>query len=281
MNLSAFACVVLLSSIASGIFAGEAPAGTQGADHIASIGLSEGQTPLVMVRIKAGKFVMGTDGVPKESPAHEVEIGDDYYIGKYEVTQGQFGKFKQVDPGKYGWKGDNMPAQYVSRKDCVNFCEWLNKNDSKKPDGYVYRLPTEAEWEYACRAGSKTLYVCGDDKQGMDEYAWHETNSKGMTHDVGGKKPNAWGLCDMNGNVWEWCQDLYDKYPSSAQKDPKGPEKLLDPKDPSKTLYPVYVLRGGCWFSGMETLRSTLRHNADNDHSGNNVACRVALVKVK
>ncbi len=245
--------------------------------YTASIGLDANQTPLVLVKIKAGKFKMGNDKFPGEAPAHDVTLTKDYYIGKYEITQGQWNKFKKLDVGQYGWKGDNQPAQYVSRKQCIAFCDWLNKNDKTILSGYEYRLPTEAEWEYACRAGTTSTFFTGEDKSAMDAYAWHETNSKGQTHDVGTKKPNAWGLYDMNGNVWEWCNDLSDKYSAGPQTDPKGPEKLVDPKDPTKTLYPVYVLRGGCWFSGIETLRTTMHHNSDTDHSGNNVACRVVL----
>ncbi|MEW5936833.1 MAG: formylglycine-generating enzyme family protein, partial [Candidatus Thermoplasmatota archaeon] len=119
---------------------------------------------------------------------------------------------------------------------------------NKKEGGWKYRLPTEAEWEYACRAGSTTKYCHGDDEARLGEYAWYDANSNKKTHPVGIKRPNAWGLHDMHGNVWEWCEDWYGDYPSGEVSDPHGPSSGSG-----------RVLRGGSWYRGAEDCSSALR----------------------
>ena len=130
--------------------------------------------------------------------------GKSYYMGKYQVTQNVWKAIMSSDTSYF--KGNNLPVERVSWNDCQNFIEKLNNKEGT----YKYRLPTENEWEHACRAGSKTKYCFGDDVRHLGKYAWYHDNSRNKTHVVGAKRPNKWGLHDMHGNVWEWCYDKYD-----------------------------------------------------------------------
>jgi formylglycine-generating enzyme required for sulfatase activity len=138
----------------------------------------------------------------------------------YEVTQQQYEKVMGTNPSTT--KGPQNPVEKVSWNDAVEFCRKLSALPAEKSAGYVYRLPTEAEWEYACRAGTQTAYSFGDSESELGDYAWYDKNAGGTTHPVGSKKPNAWGLYDMHGNVFEWCQDWYGSYPSGSVTDPTG-----------------------------------------------------------
>jgi formylglycine-generating enzyme required for sulfatase activity len=158
----------------------------------------------------------------------------------------------------------------VSWDDAVEFCRKLSALPAEKAAGYVYRLPTEAEWEYACRAGTRTKYSFGDDESELGDYAWHASNSGNTTHPVGGKKPNPCGLYDMHGNVWEWCQDWHGDYPSGAVTDPTGP---------SSGSY--RVLRGGSWNYFSEDCRSAYRYWYTPDYRGLNLGFRVLRSSVK
>ena len=191
-----------------------------------------GGVKLEMILIRPGSFMMGSDkGDSDEKPAHKVKITNPFYLGKFEVTQAQYQAVMGSNPSNFKGEG-NLPVEMVSWDDCQGFLKKLNE----KMPGKEFRLPTEAEWEFACRAGSTTEYCFGDDESILEQYAWYSNNSNSKTHPVGGKKPNAWGLYDMYGNVWEWCNDYYgDKYyESSPAEDPKG----ADSSD-------VRVLRGG------------------------------------
>lgn len=171
-----------------------------------------------------------------EGPQHSVTISKAFYMGVFEVTQEQWKAVMGTSPSKLGYKA-KYPVDWVTWEDCQRFVSKINTMGIG-----TFRLPTEAEWEYACRAGSITRLPWGDDPgyKSLGQYAWYETNSNGTTHPVGLKKPNAWGLYDMHGNVWEFCSDWYAPYSSAAQTDPNGPSDA----SPNASWR---VARGGCW----------------------------------
>jgi formylglycine-generating enzyme required for sulfatase activity len=203
---------------------------------------------LELVLIPAGTFTMGSnDGDDNEKPPHLVTIGQPFYIGKFEVTQAQWRVVMGNNPSDF--KGDELPVGQVNWDDCQEFCKKLSAKTGKE-----IRLPTESEWEYACRAGSTGKYSFGDSEKMLGSYAWYDENSDGKPRPVGQKKPNAWGLYDMHGNMWEWCCDWYDKefYAHSPKSDPQGPSSGVG-----------RVWRGGSWMStpalGPGTFRSAWR----------------------
>jgi formylglycine-generating enzyme required for sulfatase activity len=166
------------------------------------------------VPIAAGNFSMGSDaGEKDEAPAHRVTISHGFLMGRYEVTAAEWKAVMGEPPNNF--KGDRFPVQFVTWDAAQDFVRRLNLTN----DGYTYRLPTEAEWEYACRAGTT-----GDFADELDWLAWYDANSNGEVHEVGAKHPNAWGLYDMEGNVWEYCQDRYGEsyYSQSPKADPQG-----------------------------------------------------------
>ena len=225
-----------------------------------------GDADMEMVWIEPGTFLMGTteeqeqllrnkglwiDYIENEFPAHEVTISQGFWLGKYEVTQEQWVSVMGTQP----WEGiarvqenPNHPAVDIMWEDWQKFIEKLNQAEG----GEVYRLPTEAEWEYACRAGTNTLWSFGDDENQLGDYAWYADNAldagEQYGHPVGMKLPNPWGLFDMQGNVWEWCQDLYGEYSSGAQIDPTGPASVDN-----------YVQRGGDFDDRAWVVRAALR----------------------
>jgi formylglycine-generating enzyme required for sulfatase activity len=190
-----------------------------------------------LVLIRPGTFMMGSPNSeqgrePKENPQHEVVITRPFYMGVTEVTQAQHEAVMGMNPSQF--KGPTNPVESVSWEDVVEFCRKLSEKTRR-----TVRLPTEAEWEYACRAGSKTRFSFGDSDSVLGEYAWWgRSNSGGKTHPVGQKRPNAWGLYDMHGNVWEWCADRYGPYSSETSVDPQG-----------ATSGGLRVMRGGSWNS--------------------------------
>ena len=178
--------------------------------------------------ISAGTFKMGSEN---EAPVHQVIISRDFCMGKHPVTQAQWEAVMGRNPSKF--KGADRPVEQVTWNDCQEFIKHLNTAGKG-----TFRLPTEAEWEYSCRAGSSGRFCFGDDESRLGDYAWYSANSDGQTQPVGRKEPNAWGLYDMHGNVWEWCQDWYDDYRDGTVTDPQGD---------IAGSYPVRVFRGGCW----------------------------------
>jgi formylglycine-generating enzyme required for sulfatase activity len=171
--------------------------------------LGGGKT-MKLVLIPAGKFMMGG----KEQ--HQVTLTKPYFMGTTLVTQAQYEAIMGNNPSRF--KGPTNPVETISWDDAADFCKKLSAKTHQ-----AVRLPTEAEWEYACRAGTKTAFSFGDDETVLGDYAWYADNSGGTTHPVAQKKPNPWGLYDMHGNVWEWCSDWHDDYPTQAVTDPQGP----------------------------------------------------------
>jgi len=209
--------------------------------------------------IQPGTFLMGSEkGAGDEKPVHRVTIAKPFYLGVCEVTQEQYEAVMGTNPSRF--KGPNRPVESVSWQDAQELCRRLSERE-----GVKYRLPTEAEWEYACRAGSSTEYCFGDSQAGLGDYAWFKENSGGTTHDAGQRKANAWGLHDMHGNVWEWCADWYGEYTTSDAEDPRGPRSGE-----------YRVLRGGSWYRDPEGQRSALRHYFEPSYSLMDMGVRVA-----
>ena len=199
-----------------------------------------------MVRVEAGTFTMGATPEMKEpfdweKPTHQVTLTNDYYIGKYEVTQALWQAVMGNNPSYF--KGGNLPVEYVSWDDCQEFISKLNNMTGKK-----FRLPTEAEWEYAARGGKKGRGCQYSGSNNLSDVAWYKDNSDSKTHAVGSKQANELGIYDMSGNVCEWCQDWYDSYSSSSQVNPTGANSGSS-----------RVCRGGCWFFTAGYCRSSYR----------------------
>lgn len=214
------------------------------------------------ILIPAGSFDMGSPDSEKErdsdeGPVRKVQIAKPFYMGKYEVTQEQYLAVTGKNPSKFS--GRNLPVETVSWDEAATCC--------KKIGG---RLPTEAEWEYACRAGSKTRFCYGDDLSyaQLGEYAWYLGNSGGATHPLGQKKPNSFGLYDMHGNVYEWCSDWFAPYVNA---------QIVDPVGASSGQY--RVCRGGGWIVNAWFCRSANRHTFSPDFRGIGLGFRVALDK--
>lgn len=208
--------------------------------------------------LPGGTFTMG-----EGKEAHQVTLTKPFEIAVYELTQKQASQVTSVNPSRF--KGPQNPVENVSWDDAVEFCRLLSALPAEQSTGYVYRLPTEAEWEYACRAETQTGYSFGDSASELDEYAWYDDNSEGTTHPVGFKKPNPWGLYDMHGNVFEWCQDRW------APKYPNGP--VTDPRGPAWGGYPESrMCRGGAWGISSGSCRSAYRYSgyrrSRRDHMG-------------
>jgi formylglycine-generating enzyme required for sulfatase activity len=212
---------------------------------------------LDVVLVPNGEFEMGGSD---EKPVHTVTITKPFYMGKYEVTQEQYEKLMGNNPSFFKKEPKN-PVDQPSWFDAETFCQKLSKKTGK-----TVRLPTEAEWEYACRAGTTTKYNFGDNETALGEYAWYHGNAGNTTHQVGKKKPNAWGLYDMHGNVWEWCQDWYDEYQAGSTSDPAGPANGG-----------ARVLRGGSWDEIEPDCRSVCRNPHYPDDRRNTRGFRVLV----
>jgi len=213
-----------------------------------------GGITMKLVLIPSGKFVMGEG---KDRP--EVIISKPFYMGVTEVTQAQYEAVMGTNPSHF--KGATNPVEQVSWNDATEFCKKLSEKTRQ-----TVRLPTDAEWEYTCRAGTTTRFSFGDDDSALGDYAWYKANSGGTTHPVGQKKPNAWGLYDMEGNVVEWCADRYGDYPKGAVTDPHGSD-----------TGPCRVLRGGGWDEIPNNCRSAFQSGDTPDDRSLYVGFRVAV----
>ena len=204
---------------------------------------------------------------------HNVTISKPFYLGKYPVTQKLYEAVMGNNPSDC--KGKNNPVECISWNDAKSFCDKLNKKFALQlPKGYRFDLPTEAQWEYACRAGTTTALNNGKDLtsetgsfSNLDEVAWYDKNSDSKTHPVGQKKPNAWGIYDMHGNVWEWCRDWYGDYPKGHVADPVGPSTDSD-----------RVSRGGSWCNSARFCRSANRYYTYPDRRNDFLGFRLVLV---
>ena len=217
-----------------------------------------------MVRVEAGTFTMGATAEMKntedsEKPTHRVTLTNDYYIGKYEVTQALWQAVMGDDPSYF--KGDNLPVEAVTWDDCQEFIGKLNRITGK-----TFRLPTEAEWEYAARGGNKSRGYQYSGSNNPSNVAWYDDNSGDKTHAVGTKQPNELGIYDMSGNVWEWCQDWYETYSSSSQVNPTGANSGS-----------CRVVRGVSWYNNARDCRLSLRGSNTPDFRSSNLGLRLVL----
>ena len=239
---------------------------------------------LEMVSCPSGSFMMGSPesgifagelGRYKDELIHKVNISKPFKIGKFPITQSQYKAIMGNNPSHF--IGNNNPVENVNWYHAKEFCKQLNSlYKNKLPNGYIYDLPTEAQWEFACRAGTPTALNSGENLtssesycSNLDKVGWYIENSNNTTHSVGQKKPNAWGIYDMHGNVWEWCEDMYVDYPSYPVTDPVGQANIS-----------YRIRRGGSWTSNAKYCRSAFRNYNNPNICDNNVGFRVALVPI-
>ena len=231
-----------------------------------------------MVTCPAGSFTMGspTDEIGRMTSEnlHTVILSEPFAIGKYEVTQAQYKSITGKNPSQF--TGKSKPVEKVSWSDAKEFCEKLNSEySSSLPEGYKFDLPTGAQWEYACRAGTTTTLNSGNNLTSttgecpnLNEVAWYGCFPTETTHPVGKKMPNQWGIYDMHGNVWEWCRDWYEDSPTYSVIDPTGPSKGS-----------CRIIRGGSWRSNPWLCRAAYRSADANPNFRNpDIGFRLALV---
>ena len=222
-----------------------------------------GGVVMEFVKIRPGWFEMGSpggEGYVTEHPRHRVCITRPFYIGKYPVTQAQYEAVTGKNPSYF--KGPDRPVEMISWEEAREFAHRLNRMERI----LAYSLPTEAQWEYVCRAGSSTTYCFGFEEGSLGGYAWYYDNSGKETHPVGKKKPNDWGLYDMHGNVWEWCQDWHDSgyYSKSPGLNPPGPSTGR-----------FRVRRGGNWCYDARLCRSASRYGSSPGYRDKNIGFRL------
>jgi formylglycine-generating enzyme required for sulfatase activity len=234
-----------------------------------------------MVWIEPGSFWMGSPEIEPgrkiDEIRHQVTLTQGYWMGKYEVPTAQWERIMGSQTAKSKKQKADSPIEEVSWSDVQVFLEKLNERELKAkrlPEGYRYLLPTEAQWEYACRAGTDSAYSFGDSADDLGDYAWHYDNSatgflfgkKRHLHPVGKKSPNPWGLHDMHGNVYEWCHDWYVGYTSDPTIDPAGPDNGA-----------FRVFRGGSWYVGPEDCRSAIRRRHSPTYQVHSIGFRLSL----
>ena len=232
-------------------------------DDVITIPVKDGIC-IEMVKVEGGTFMMGATSEMKnpnsnEKPVHQVTLTNDYYMGKYEVTQALWQAVMGSNPSNF--KGDNLPVETVNWNDCQEFISKLNSLTGRK-----FRLPTEAEWEYAARGGKKSRGYQYSGSSNISDVAWYDENSGSKTHPVGTKQANELGIYDMTGNVWEWCSDWYGSYSSSSQTNPMGSDSGAK-----------RVRRGGSWCYIARICRSSYRYGDAPDCRGLYLGLRLAL----
>lgn len=218
--------------------------------------LRVGALEIDLVRISPGEFTMGSpedeEGhAPNEAPARRVRLSEAFYLGQFEITQAQYRAVMGEVPGGADGK-DTLPVSQVTYADALEFCRRLSIIANIE-----VRLPTEAQWEYACRAGTYSRYCSGSTEADLGRGAWYSGNSEGKAHPVGQKQPNAWGLYDMHGNVWEYCIDFIDDYATMPKIDPVG---RITPRHGA--------MRGGGWMHDLEDCRAATRLVSDDMFGG-------------
>ncbi len=233
-----------------------------------------------MVRISAGEFLMGSPRYEKDrdrdEDRHQVTLSRGFLLSSTEITQDQWFGVMGTFPSRF--EGGSRPVENITFAECIEFCNQLSQQENLTPvygqrggeifwnrEASGYRLPTEAEWEYACRAGSQKRYTNGDLSDDLIRVAWCRYNSTGQTQDVGQRLPNSWGLYDMHGNVWEWCWNWSEKYPTRFAVDPEGPDSGVG-----------RVIRGGSWDNSLEACRSANHNSAKPGFHGGVLGFRVA-----
>jgi len=224
-----------------------------------------------MVWLEPGRFNMGSPvdeqgRDPDENPRHEVTLSNGFWIGKFEITQNQYRAIKRRNPSHF--QGGDNPVEKVSWNDAIAYCERLTKRHQMEiPAGYTFRLPTEAEWEYACRAGTTSKFSFGNNDSELGDYGWFLDTSNFETHPGGRKNPNPWGLYDMHGNVWEWCMDPYlDSY---VDRNPSGRS--------AEDAFSERVFRGGGWSYLSEDCRSANRDWGKPSLKNSDLGFRIVL----
>jgi formylglycine-generating enzyme required for sulfatase activity len=224
---------------------------------------------LDLIWVKPGAFTMGSPADEQsrnkaEGPQTRVTFTKGFWLGKTEVTQGQYQMVVGENPSTFKNVGTNAPVENVSWIDAMSFCEKLNAREraaGRLPENYIYTLPTEAQWEYAARAASTDAYP-----NDLDAIAWFNKNSHESTHPVAQKNPNKWGFHDMQGNIVEWCSDWYGNYPGGDVTDPKGPERGY-----------YRIARGGSWRTEDRTLRFAARSGGSAGRLDYTIGFRLAL----
>lgn len=233
--------------------------------------LSDGIS-LDMIEIPAGSFLMGEDVLQFEKPQHQVTISP-FCMGKYAITQEQWKTVasnlekvnRDLNPDPFYFKGAQRPVDNVSWYDAVEFCDRLSQKFDRQ-----FRLPSEAEWEYACRAGSTTKFFFGDDEKDLEKYAWYSVNSEYKTQPVGQKLPNAWGLYDMAGNCWEWCLD---KWHYTYYEAPNDGSAWIE-----NSVNENRLLRGGSWNAFTRSCSSSFRNKLYPEYGNFYYGCRVICI---
>lgn len=218
--------------------------------------------------IPPGEFLMGSPDGDADAKPRWVTLTQPFNLGTYEVTRSQFKAVTNLEHSTY-FPGPDMPINFITYDQAADFIAALNKKE-KLDSNEGYRLPYEAEWEYAARAGAPTHFPTGNSEKDLDKSGWYYGNSGDTTHPVGRKSPNAFGLYDMHGNIWEWCQDWYDPdyYRYGSPTDPKGP---------ARTLYWYRVLRGGSVYYGAKACRSCNRGFYQDSRSERTIGFRILI----